>query len=220
MLDADLQDPPELIPEMIYWWQKGYKDVCLKRRSREGESFIKKTTSHFYYKLLQHLTDIPIQPDVGDSRLLDRKCIDALKSIRETQRYTKGLFSWIGFEKKEILFDRKPRVAGKTKWNYWKLINLAIQGITSFTITPLRIASGMGAVLAIIAILYMLYILSLTLIYNNPVPGYPSLICIILFIGGIQLFVLGIIGEYLGRVFIESKNRPPYFIKSYIRGEK
>lgn len=220
ILDADLQDPPELIPEMIYWWQKGYKDVCLKRRSREGESFIKKTTSHFYYKLLQHLTDIPIQPDVGDSRLLDRKCIDALKSIRETQRYTKGLFSWIGFEKKEILFDRKPRAAGKTKWNYWKLINLAIQGITSFTITPLRIASGMGAVLAIIAILYMLYILSLTLIYNNPVPGYPSLICIILFIGGIQLFVLGIIGEYLGRVFIESKNRPPYFIKSYIRGEK
>lgn len=217
IMDADLQDPPELIPKMIYWWRKGYEDVCLKRRTREGETFFKKLTSHVYYRLLQHLTDVYIQPDVGDFRLLDKKCIDALKCIRETQRYTKGLFSWIGFKKKEILFDRKPRAAGKTKWNYWKLTNLAIQGITSFSITPLRIASGIGATLSLIAIIYMLYIFISTLLYHNPVAGYPSLICVILFIGGIQLFVLGIIGEYLGRIFIESKNRPPYFVESYIK---
>lgn len=143
IMDADLQDPPELISEMISWWEKGYDDVSAKRRSRAGESFFKKWSSHTFYRLLQHLTNIQIQPDVGDFRLLDKQCLNALRLMRESQRYTKGLFSWIGFNKKEILFDRDARAAGTTKWNYWKLMNLAIEGITSFTIAPLRAASFM-----------------------------------------------------------------------------
>ena len=215
IMDADLQDPPELIPEMISWWEKGYDDVSAKRRSRAGESFFKKWSSHTFYRLLQHLTNIQIQPDVGDFRLLDKQCLNALRLMRESQRYTKGLFSWIGFNKKEVLFDRDARAAGKTKWNYWKLMNLAIEGITSFTIAPLRAASFMGCLLALAAILYMIYIVVRTLIYGGDVPGYPSLISIILFIGGVQLLFLGIIGEYLGRVFNESKFRPLYLVKDY-----
>ena len=156
---------------------------------------------------------IPIQPDVGDFRLLDKQCLNALRLMRESQRYTKGLFSWIGFNKKEILFDRDARAAGKTKWNYWKLMNLAIEGITSFTIAPLRAASFLGCILAFVAILYMVYIVVRTLLYGGDVAGYPSLI--ILFIGGVQLLFLGIIGEYLGRVFNESKFRPLYLVKDY-----
>lgn len=140
IMDADLQDPPELLPDMIAWWEKGYRDVSARRRRREGETFFKKWSSHVYYRLLKKLSPVPVQEDVGDFRLLDRRCVKALRSLRECQRYTKGLFSWIGFEKKEILFDRPPRAAGKTKWNYWKLFNLAIDGITSFTTAPLRIA--------------------------------------------------------------------------------
>ncbi|WP_455049131.1 glycosyltransferase family 2 protein [Mitsuokella sp.] len=215
IMDADLQDPPELISEMISWWEKGYDDVSAKRRSRAGESFFKKWSSHTFYRLLQHLTNIQIQPDVGDFRLLDKQCLNALRLMRESQRYTKGLFSWIGFNKKEILFDRDARAAGTTKWNYWKLMNLAIEGITSFTIAPLRAASFMGCLLAFAAILYMAYIVIRTLIFGGDVPGYPSLISIILFIGGVQLLFLGIIGEYLGRVFNESKFRPLYLVKDY-----
>ena len=215
IMDADLQHPPELIPEMISWWEKGYDDVSAKRRSRVGESFFKKWSSHTFYRLLQHMTNIPIQPDVCDFRLLDKQCLNALRLMRESQRYTKGLCSWIGFNKKEILFDQHVRAAGTTKWNYWKLINLAIEGITSFTIAPLRAASFMGCLLAIVAILYMAYIVIRTLILGGDVPGYPSLISIILFIGGVQLLFLGIIGEYLGRVFNESKFRPLYLVKDY-----
>ncbi|WP_370850406.1 hypothetical protein [Megasphaera sp.] len=156
-----------------------------------------------------------MQRDVGDFRLLDKQCLNALRLMRESQRYTKGLFSWIGFEKKEVLFDREARAAGKTKWNYWKLMNLAIEGITSFTIAPLRASAFVGCVLAFIAILYMCFIVLRTLICGEDVPGYPSLISIILFIGGVQLFFLGIIGEYLGRVFNESKFRPLYLVKDY-----
>lgn len=215
IMDADLQDPPELISEMIHWWQQGYDDVSAKRSSRAGESFFKKWTSHTFYRVLQHLTDIPIQPDVGDFRLLDRQCLDAVRLMRESQRYNKGIFSWIGFRKKEILFDRQARVSGKSKWNYWKLLNLAIEGITSYSIAPLRVASFMGVWLSALSILYMAYIVIRTLIYGGDVPGYPSLISIILFIGGIQLLFLGIIGEYLGRIFNESKCRPLYFVKDY-----
>ena len=215
IMDADLQDPPELISEMIHWWQQGYDDVSAKRSSRAGESFFKKWTSHTFYRVLQHLTDIPIQPDVGDFRLLDKQCLDAVRLMRESQRYNKGIFSWIGFRKKEILFDRQARVSGKSKWNYWKLLNLAIEGITSYSIAPLRVASFMGVLLSALSILYMAYIVIRTLIYGGDVPGYPSLISIILFIGGIQLLFLGIIGEYLGRIFNESKCRPLYFVKDY-----
>lgn len=212
VMDADLQDPPELIKEMLYWWEK---DVCAKRKSRAGETWFKKWSSHTYYKVLQKVTRIPVQPDVGDFRLLDRQCIDALKQMRESQRYTKGLFSWIGFDKKEILFDRDARVAGKTKWNYFSLFNLAVEGITSFTIFPLRLASIIGMLIAALAIIYMLFIIIKTLIYGGDVAGYPSLISVILFIGGVQLVFLGIMGEYLGRIFNETKGRPLYFVKEY-----
>ena len=215
IMDADLQDPPELIPEMISWWEKGYQDVSAKRRSRAGESFFKKWSSHAFYTILQKMSSVPMQRDVGDFRLLDKQCLNALRLMRESQRYTKGLFSWIGFEKKEVLFDRDARAAGKTKWNYWKLLNLAIEGITSFTIAPLRASAFVGCILAFIALLYMLFIVLRTIICGEDVPGYPSLVSIILFIGGIQLFFLGIIGEYLGRVFNESKFRPLYLVKDY-----
>lgn len=215
IMDADLQDPPELIPEMLAWWEQGYKDVCAKRRSRAGESWFKKWSSHTYYKVLQKVSSIPVQPDVGDFRLLDKQCLEAIKILRESQRYTKGIFSWIGFAKKEILFDRDARAAGMTKWNYVKLVNLAIEGLTSFTIAPLRAASFLGCVLAVLAMLYMCVIISKTLIWGESVAGYPSLICVILFMGGVQLLFLGIMGEYLGRVFNETKRRPLYLVKEY-----
>ena len=211
IMDADLQDPPELIPEMISYWEQGDDDVCAKRTSREGETFFKKWSSHMFYRILQGVSNIPIQKDVGDFRLLDKQCLEALRLMRESQRYTKGLFSWIGFNKKEILFERPARIAGKTKWNYWKLLNLAIEGLTSFTIAPLRLASFVGCVLAFLAMMYMAVII----IYGGDVAGYPSLITVILFIGGVQLFFLGIMGEYLGRVFNESKFRPLYLVKEY-----
>ena len=210
IMDADLQDPPELLPDMITWWEKGYRDVSARRHSREGETFFKKWSSHVYYKLLKKLTSVPVQQDVGDFRLLDRRCVQALCSMRECQRYTKGLFSWIGFEKKEILFDRPPRAAGKTKWNYWQLFNLAVDGITSFTTAPLRMASFAGCLLAFLAALYMCFIVVRTLLCGGDVAGYPSLISVILFIGGVQLMFMGIMGEYIGRIYNESKGRPPY----------
>ena len=213
IMDADLQDPPELITEMIEWWNQGYDDISAKRRSRAGESFFKKWSSHTFYKILQIMSDIPIQPDVGDFRLLDKKCLNALRLMRESQRYTKGMFSWIGFNKKEILFDRDARAAGTTKWNYRKLANLAIEGITSFTIAPLRLSSLTGFALSVLSMLYMAFIIIRTLFFGDKVAGYPSLISLILFIGGIQLFFLGIIGEYLGRIFNESKFRPLYLVR-------
>lgn len=167
VMDADLQDPPELIKEMIYWWEQGYNDVCAKRKSRAGEGWFKKWSSHTYYKILQKVSKIPIQPDVGDFRLLDKQCIEALKQLRETQRYTKGMFSWIGFDKKEIFFDRDARVAGQTKWNYWSLCNLAIEGITSFTILPLRIATFMGISIAVLSVIYMMVIIGKTLAWGK-----------------------------------------------------
>ena len=215
IMDADLQDSPELLPRLIACWEQGYQDVCAKRTSREGETFFKKWSSRMYYRILQRVSDIPIQLDVGDFRLLDRQCVEALRLMRESQRYTKGLFSWIGFRKTEVPFDRAPRAAGETKWNYWKLFNLAIEGITSFTIAPLRAASFLGCLLAAAALIYMLVIVFKTLAFGDPVAGYPSLLSIILFIGGTQLFFLGIMGEYLGRVFNESKRRPLYFVRMY-----
>ncbi len=215
IIDADLQDPPELIPDMLKFWEEGYDDVYAKRKSRKGESFLKKFTSRMYYKMLQSVTNIEIQKDTGDFRLLDRRCVEALKSIRESQRYTKGLFSWIGYNKKEILFDRDPRAAGKTKWNYGKLINLSIDGLTSFTTTPLRFAAVIGILVSLAGFLYMIGIIIKTIIYGIDVPGYSSTMVVILFLGGIQLIFLGVIGEYLGRTFNESKGRPIYFVERY-----
>lgn len=219
ILDADLQDPPELIPQMLEQWEMGYDDVYAKRNSRKGETFIKKKTSQWFYKILQKSTDIPIQLNTGDFRLLDKSCVEALKQIREANRYTKGMFSWIGYNKKEILFDRDPRAAGETKWNYFKLFSLAIEGITSFTTKPLRISTFIGGFVSMISFVYAIYMLYDTIIYGNDVKGYPSLLVTILFLGGIQLLSLGILGEYISRIFIETKNRPTYFARTY-NGEK
>lgn len=215
IIDADLQDPPELIPEMVKYWEMGYDDVFAKRRSRSGETWFKKWSSSTFYKLLQKVSRIPIQENTGDFRLLDRRCVEALKQIRETQRYTKGMFSWIGYNKKEILFDRDPRAAGETKWNYSKLFDLAIEGMTSFTTAPLRLSAFCGFIISFFSFFYIIWIITKTLIFGEKVAGYPSLMTVILFLGGIQLLSLGIIGEYLGRIFNETKNRPLYFVDEY-----
>ena len=214
-IDADLQDPPELIPEMLKYWEEGYDDVYAKRKSRKGESILKKLTSWGYYRVLQSMTNIQIQTDTGDFRLLDRRCVEAIRQMRESQRYTKGLYSWIGYKKKEILYDRDARVAGKTKWNYRQLANLSIDGITSFTTSPLRWAAIIGMLVSLCGFIYMMIIIAKTLISGIDVPGYASMMVVILFLGGLQLIFLGIIGEYLGRAFYESKGRPLYFIDCY-----
>ena len=215
LMDADLQDPPELIPQMLQEWEKGYDDVYARRRTRAGETWFKKASAHWYYRILQKFSDIDIPADVGDFRLLDRQAVDALCLLREKQRYTKGLFSWIGYNKKELLFDREPRAVGSTKMNYLKLFGLAVDGITSFSVAPLRLASVLGLFISSVAFLYLLYVVGKTLLFGDPVAGYPSMISIILFIGGIQLVVLGIIGEYVGRIFYEAKDRPDYLVSEY-----
>ncbi|GHT80980.1 glycosyl transferase [Actinomycetota bacterium] len=215
-IDADLQDPPELIWEMLEFWEQGYDDIYAKRRSRKGESVLKKWTSQMYYKVLKTLASVEIQVDTGDFRLLDRKCVDALKSIREQERNTKALFSWIGYNKKEILYDRDPRAAGKTKWNYFKLLGLAINGITSYTIAPLRIATALGLVFSAFAFIYLVWILVKTFAWGTDLGGYPSTMAAILFFGGVQLLSLGIIGEYIGKSFMEDKRRPLYLVKEDI----
>lgn len=215
IIDADLQDPPELIPQMIEYWEQGYDDVFARRSSRAGESWFKKKSSAWYYKILQNSTRIPIQIDTGDFRLLDRRCIEALKQFRESERYTKGMFSWIGYRKKEILYNRDPRAAGQTKWNYTKLVNLAIDGITSFTTAPLRITTYVGTVVSLVAFIYIAYLVIRPIFGVPTVPGYASTLAVILFLGGVQLLSLGIIGEYIGRIFNETKQRPLYFIEEY-----
>jgi glycosyltransferase involved in cell wall biosynthesis len=215
IIDADLQDPPELIPELVKYRLEGFDVVYAKRISRKGESFFKRATSHFFYRLMQMVGRIKIPEDTGDFRLLSRRAVDSLKQVREQHRFMKGLFSWIGYPQKEVPYHRDSRRVGQTKWNYWKLWNLALEGITSFTIAPLKVATYLGLVTALGAFSYGLFIISRTLIFGNPVAGYPSLMVAILFLGGIQLLTIGIIGEYLGRVFNETKQRPLYFLNSY-----
>ena len=218
IIDADLQDPPELIPQMIELWEEGYDDVYAKRKTREGETALKKFTSKMYYKTLQSVTRIPIQEDTGDFRLLDRRVVEALKEFRESQRNTKAMFSWVGFYKKEILYDRDPRAAGETKWNYLKLVELAIDGITSFTTAPLRIATYAGILVSALTFIYLVVLVVRTLIFGADLAGYPSMMAVILFLGGVQLLSLGIIGEYIGRIFNETKQRPLYLVEEYHNG--
>lgn len=219
ILDADLQDPVEVIPEMVKWWEKGYEDVYGCRTTRGKEPWLRKRLSLAFYNFLQRSTKFDILPNVGDFRLLDRRCIEALRQLRETQRYTKGLFCWVGFKKKEVMFDRHDRKDSESSYNFQSLLNLAIDGITSFSTSPLRIASILGFVIALIAFVYLIAIFTKTLIWGNEVQGFPALMCVILFLGGIQLICLGIIGEYVGRIFNESKNRPVYIADSY-NGER
>lgn len=217
ILDADLQHPISVIPQMLQYWEDGYDDVFARRNNRGDNSKLRKILSRTYYSMLQHTSDIDVLPDVGDFRLLDRKCIDTLKTLREQCRYTKGMYAWIGFKKKEIVCDQHERMAGTSKWNFFSLFNHAIEGVTSYSVTPLRISSILGFIISIVAFIYMLVIIAKTLIWGESVAGYPSLMCIILFLGGIQLLSLGIIGEYLGRVFNETKNRPTYIAREYKR---
>ena len=214
-IDADLQDPPELIPELIKYWEEGYDDVYARRRSRKGETFLKKFTSKMYYKVLQSLTRVEIQKDTGDFRLLDRRCVNALKQLRETQRCSKSMFSWIGYNKKEVLFDRDSRIAGTTKWNYKKLIDLAIDGITSFTTSPLRISTYLSIPTFLALIVYFIYVIIKCITQNVAIQAFQAIILLVLFFAGIQIMLFGIMGEYLGRIFNETKNRPLYFIKEY-----
>jgi glycosyltransferase involved in cell wall biosynthesis len=218
IIDADLQDPPELIPQMIKFWEEGYDDVYAKRRSRAGESWLKKKSSHVYYRLLQKFSHIPIQEDTGDFRLLDRRAVEALKLFRESERNTKGMFSWIGFNKKELLYDRDERAGGTSGWSYLKLVNLAVDGITSFTIAPLRISTVLGFITSTIAFIYLIYLVVRTIFFGTDLGGYPSTMAVILFLGGVQLLSLGIIGEYVGRIFNETKNRPLYLVEEYHNG--
>jgi len=218
-MDADLQDPPELIPELVKYWEEGYDDVYAKRRSRRGETWLKKFTSNMYYKILQHFTKVEIQKDTGDFRLLDRRCVNALKKLRESQRNTKSMFSWIGYNKKEVLYDRDSRAAGKTKWNYIKLVDLAIDGITSFTTSPLRLATFIAIPTFIVLVAYFAYVIAKCFIINQAIQAFQAIILLILFFSGIQILLFGIVGEYLGRIFNETKNRPLYLVNEY-NGEK
>ena len=218
-MDADLQDPPELVPELVKYWEEGYDDVYAKRKSRKGETWLKKFTSKMYYKVLQHVTRVEIQEDTGDFRLLDRRCVNALKKLRESQRNTKSMFSWIGYKKKEVLYDRDPRVAGSTKWNYGKLMDLAIDGITSLTTSPLRISTFIAIPTFIVLFGYFVYVIAKAFVVDQPIQAYQSIILLILFFSGIQILLIGIVGEYLGRIFNETKNRPLYLVNEY-NGEK
>ncbi|NEP77508.1 MAG: glycosyltransferase family 2 protein [Okeania sp. SIO3C4] len=212
-IDADLQDPPELIVEMIAKWREGYDVVYATRRSRQGESWLKQFTAQKFYRTIQRLTPVEIPPDTGDFRLMDRKVVEALKKLPETNRFMKGLFSWVGYQQTSILYDRGLRFKGETKWNYWQLWNLAIEGITAFSSVPLKIWSYIGISISLISFIYASFLVIRTLIFGIDVPGYASLIVAILFLGGMQLLSLGILGEYLGRVHEEVKRRPLYLVR-------
>ena len=214
-MDADLQDPPELIQELVKYWEQGYDDVYAKRRSRKGETWLKKFTSKMYYRVLQHVTKVEIQEDTGDFRLLDKRCVNALKKLRESQRNTKSMFSWIGYKKKEVLYDRDPRVAGSTKWNYVKLMDLAIDGITSLTTSPLRLSTFIAIPTFIVLFVYFVYVIAKSFIIHEAIQAFQAIILLILFFSGIQILLFGIVGEYLGRIFNETKNRPLYLVNEY-----
>lgn len=220
LMDADMQDPPTLIHDMLRWWEQGYHDVYARRTSRGHESWLRHRGSMAFYRLMERLSRVEMPVNVGDFRLLDRRCVEAMRQLRETERYNKGLFSWIGFKKKEILFDRADRRSGESRWNLWRLAGLAIDGITSFSTAPLRLATIMGAVIALGAACLLLFYLAKTLIWGDPVQGFTTLVSITLFLGGVQLLSIGILGEYIGRIYIESKHRPTYFIKETSGTEK
>ncbi|MGB3652265.1 MAG: glycosyltransferase family 2 protein [Rivularia sp. (in: cyanobacteria)] len=212
-IDADLQDPPELIEQLLAKWREGYDVVYATRRSRQGESCLKRWTANLFYRTIGKMSPIPIPRNTGDFRLLDRRVVEALKQMPERTRFMKGLFTWVGFKQTSVLFDREPRLKGKTTFNYWKLWNFALDGITSFSFLPLKIWSYIGLIVSLISLLYASFLIVRTLLFGTDVPGYASLMVAMLFLGGIQLLTLGIIGEYLGRVYEEVKGRPLYFVR-------
>lgn len=215
ILDADLQDPPSLIPQMLEYWEQGFQDVYAKRANRGHESWLRKKLSLLFYRILDSSTRFDVLQNVGDFRLLDRQCVNTLKQLRESERYTKGMFCWIGYSKKEVVFDRGDRVVGKSNWNFWSLLNLAIEGITSFTTAPLRFASITGFIIAFVTFIYALFFITKTLVIGDAVQGFTTIIVVVLFLGGIQLMAIGILGEYIGRIFNEVKGRPTYIANEY-----
>ncbi len=215
VIDADLQDPPELIPTLVEHWRAGYDVVYATRESRDGEQWLKRHSASLFYRVMDRLSDVPIPRDTGDFRLLSRRAVDALAKLREQHRYMKGLYAWIGYPQKAVPYARDARSLGRSKWSYWRLWNHALEGITSFSAAPLKLATWLGMFTSILAFGYGLFFLLRTLFLGNPVPGYPSLIVIMLFLGGVQLVCLGIIGEYLARTYNESKGRQLYFVMDY-----
>lgn len=215
VMDADLQDPPMLIKEMLTYWEQGYEDVYARRRNRWKEPWLRRKFTMAYYYLLEKTTRFDTLKNAGDFRLLDRKCIDALRQTRESERYTKGLFSWIGYRKKEISFERADRRYGATHWNLLQLAGLALDGLTSFSVVPLRFATIVGLFTALITLIYLVWTLIKVAIWGDPVAGFPTLICVILFLGAVQLISIGILGEYVGRIFNETKHRPVYLVEEY-----
>ncbi len=212
-LDADLQDPPELIEELVAKWREGYDVVYATRRSRLGESWLKRFSANAFYRTIGNLSKVPIPSNTGDFRLLDRRVVEAIKRMPERTRFMKGLFAWVGFKQTSITFDRQPRFQGKTKWNYWKLWNFALDGIISFSLLPLKVWIYVGVFISLISLIYALFLVLRTLVLGIDVPGYASLMVAVLFLGGIQLVTLGVLGEYLGRVYEEVKNRPLYLVR-------
>jgi glycosyltransferase involved in cell wall biosynthesis len=212
VLDADGQDPPELIPEFVAKWREGYDVVYGTRTRRDGESWIKRATAAMFYRVINRLSNTPIPPDTGDFRLMSRRVLDALGQLRERQRFMKGLFAWVGFRQVSLPYRRAPRVAGNSKFNYWRLWNFALEGITGFSTVPLRVATYVGFFAAIAAIVYAVWIIAKTLLWSDPVQGWPTMMAVILFLGGVQLMALGVIGEYLGRLYLEAKQRPLYLV--------
>jgi glycosyltransferase involved in cell wall biosynthesis len=215
VIDADLQDPPELIPAFIEQWRAGFDVVYGTRASRAGETRIKKLTASLFYRVMGRLSQTPLPRDTGDFRLLSRRAVNALKTVRERHRFMKGLFGWIGFRQKSVVYARDPRYAGETKWNYWKLWNFALDGVTSFSGAPLKLASYVGVSVALFAFVFGAWIIAKALLFGDPVRGYPTIMVTMLFLGGVQLMALGIIGEYLGRLYLEAKQRPLYVIDEY-----
>ncbi|MBN8261197.1 MAG: glycosyltransferase family 2 protein [Xanthomonadales bacterium] len=220
VIDADLQDPPEVIPRLLEQWRAGYDNVFARRRRREGETWLKKASAAWFYKLIGRLSRVDIPRDTGDFRLLSRRAVQALRQLREQHRFMKGLFAWIGYPSIAVEYDRDPRMAGQTKFNYWKLWNFAIEGITSFTIAPLKMATYFGLAVALVAFVAIVAIIVKTVLFGDPVKGYPSLMSVVLFLGGIQLLALGALGEYIGRMFNETKGRPLYFTKQVISSHR
>lgn len=215
VIDADLQDPPELIVQFVEEWQRGYDVVYAKRTQRDGETWLKKSTAACFYRVMARLSKVQIPQDTGDYRLMSRRAVDALLQLREHHRFMKGLFAWIGFPSKAVEYRRDPRAAGAGKFNYWKLWNFAIEGITSFTTAPLKFATYLGTLIAVLSFLSGAWVIFKTLWWGEPVRGYATLIVTILFLGGVQLFCIGVLGEYLGRIFGETKGRPLYLVKRY-----
>ena len=219
VIDADLQDPPEVIPALVAAWRSGFDMVYAQRRVREGETWLKRATADGFYRVMQRVGGVRLPRDAGDFRLMSRRAVDALLRLREQHRFMKGLFAWVGFPSVAVLYDRAPRHAGTSSWSYWRLWNLALEGITGFTVVPLKVATYLGLAVAVFAALFGGQLVVRTLLFGNPVPGYPSLMAVVLFLGGAQLMTLGVIGEYLGRVFNETKRRPLYLVERYCSAE-